>query len=540
MADSTHTILHSAKRFFSGTLLSRISGLLRDMSMAYAFGVDASIASFLLAFRFAHLLRRLFGEGALQSAFIPQFEEMRLQNEKTAYGFFCSLTCCISLILVACILIFGLILGSVLKWGNISGANYEVIYLTILMLPSLLFICLYGLNASLLQCERYFFVSSVAPVAFNGIWIISVILLSQMSPQTAMPYLAIGVIGACFFQWLWTVPKTWYFVRKAGIVSLFKESFAHFRNLSCIVKPLSLGILGVSATQINSLIDALFARHAELEGPAILWYAMRLQQLPLALFGIAIAGAILPPLSRAIKSNNEERYTYFLSYGLTTTIALMLPITAMIICMGDTGINLIYGRGDFSHFAIQQTTLCLWAYGLGLIPSALILILAPAYFAKSHYLIPVTTSLINMITNLILNTIFIFVFNWGAFSVAIATSISAWLNLYFLYSKMDISIINKRTTVAIFKLFFISLFSVTSVFLTRYLLGQLQVGFFSHMFWPKDFGIQVYNMIFQISIFTLSVILGILFTKLKVNELFFLNLNSKTGKSTINEIKDCH
>jgi len=531
MSDSTNTIKRSAKRFFSGTLLSRISGMARDMSMAYVFGVELSVASFLLAFRFAHLMRRLLGEGALQSAFIPQFEEIRLRNEKEAYGFFFSLTLCISLILFVLIVTLGLTLGGVLKWVEVSAENYQVIYLTILMLPSLLFICLYGLNASLLQCEQSFFTSSVAPVAFNATWIAAVISLRNSPPQDAMPYLAIGIIFACVFQWLWTVPKTWHLIKKVDVTPL-KQGFSHhFHTLIPIFKPLALGMVGVSASQINNLIDSLFARYAELEGPAILWFAMRLQQLPLALFGIAIAGAVLPPLSRAIKSDNYESFIHYLLYGLLTTLGLMIPMTGLIFCMGDTIVNLIYGRGGFTDLAIQQTSICLWAYAIGLIPSAMILILAPAYYAKSNYLLPVTTSFINMLTNLSLNSIFIFFFKWGAFSVAIATSLSSWLNLYLLYSNVNSRRPQQEIVKTILKIVLITLFSTVNVLLIRSLSEHLYWGATPIMHWPKEFLTQFFNLIIQTGIFGSSCIAGLFITKFKMSELFIskeIQLNEKS------------
>src|SRR6476469_3522512 len=120
MTDSTHSIMRSAKRFFSGTMLSRATGLFRDISMAYAFGTQEAVAAFLVAFRFAHLLRRLFGEGALQSAFIPQFEDLRLKQPERANAFFCDLTGVLTVGLSALILLCMAVLYGFLTWGEIS------------------------------------------------------------------------------------------------------------------------------------------------------------------------------------------------------------------------------------------------------------------------------------------------------------------------------------------------------------------------------------------------------------------------------------
>ena len=167
--------------------MSRISGMLRDVSMAYAFGTQPSIAAFMVAFRFAHLLRRLFGEGALQTAFIPEFEALRHHNEERAFTFFRSLTAILSLFLTLLILLCCGVLACFMWFGNLHPDNYEILLLTLIMLPSLLFICLFGLNASLLQCEKSYFIPSVAPVAFNGIWVVSVLYLRTLRQNRRCP-----------------------------------------------------------------------------------------------------------------------------------------------------------------------------------------------------------------------------------------------------------------------------------------------------------------------------------------------------------------
>ncbi|MCB1119816.1 MAG: murein biosynthesis integral membrane protein MurJ, partial [Chlamydiia bacterium] len=187
---------------------------------------------------------------------------------------------------------------------------------------------------------------------------------------------------------------------------------------------------------MNNLVDTLFAHYAEAEGPALLWYAIRIQQLPLALFGIAIAGAILPPLSRALKAQKWNEYLRFLQEALFQTWILMLPLTAALFLMGDMGVTLLYGRGDFHFQDVVGTTTCLWAYGIGLIPSALVLVLAPACYANHNYFLPTFSSFLAMGLNLVLNSLFIFIWGWGAVSVAIATSISVWINFGILGAKL--------------------------------------------------------------------------------------------------------
>lgn len=430
MEDSTHSIARSAKRFFSGTMLSRVTGLLRDVAMAFVFGTQEATAGFLVAFRFSHLLRRLLGEGAMQTAFIPHYEKLRKEDPQKAAFFFRDLAAGLTLLLVFLIALIMGTLGLTLHFFNLTEGNREIITLTLIMMPSLLFICLYGLNAALLQCDKSFFTSSAAPCAFNLVWIVGLFCLWNFSAEQAMPWLSGFIILACASQWFMTVPQT------VKILSFLKVTWKNVnffsKELRQLLKPLFLGIIGISAAQINNALDPLFARYADSEGPAFLWYAIRLQQLPLALFGVALSGALLPPLSRAVKSQDEVKYRHFLNYAFRKTIAFTLPITVGLFLMGDSCVQLIYGRGSFQTESIVGTTECLWGYGFGLIPMALILILGPSFYALDDYRTPTIGALAAVGLNVILNAWLIMGMHFGAASVAWATSLSAWANVVYL------------------------------------------------------------------------------------------------------------
>lgn len=430
--DTNRSIFRSATRFFSGTMLSRITGMLRDICMAYTFGTQSAIAALLVAFRFAHLLRRLLGEGAMQTALIPHFEELRKESPKRAGRFFCDLTVSLTHVLALLITLIMCGLGGALALGNLDAGNQEIVWLTFLMMPSLLFICLFGINASLMQCEKSYFISSAAPVAFNLFWIAGLIFSARYPPVEAMTILSLFIIGACFAQWAATLPKVYSILKKLTINSLWKNGQRYSQDVLRLSKPLALGIIGVGASQINNALDAVFARWADAEGPAILWYAIRLQQLPLALFGIAIASALLPPLARAGKTHDHVQFRKFLDFACRQTVALMLPMTIGLFLLGYACINLVYGHGDFSASSVVSTTQSLWGYTLGLIPMALVLILAPAFYAKGDYRTPSQAAVGAMILNAALNAFMIAGLGFGAASVAIATSISAWLNLFWL------------------------------------------------------------------------------------------------------------
>lgn len=407
-------------------MLSRISGLLRDMSMAFAFGAGETVAAFFVAFRFAHLLRRLLGEGSMQSAFIPKFEELRQRHPTHACQFFLNLFGLLSLLLSGIIAAAFLIFGGILFWGDVTPGNREIIILMMIMFPSLLFICLYGLNSALLQCENSYFLPSVAPVAFNMTWVLGAVLLWIFPVALPMYWLAGFVILGCILQWLMTVPGSVKIIRtlhpKWETIEMFSKDIIQFG------RPLLLGMIGVCATQINNALDAVFARYAQGDGPALLWFAVRLQQLPLALFGIALSGAILPPLSRAIKANDLDKYKKFLIYGIQLTLLIMIPMSIGLHFLGGNFIDIIYAHGNFTAESTLAATPCLQAYAFGLIPMALVLVLAPGFYAKGQFALTTCASVFSMVLNVVLNAIFVFWFEWGAVSIALATSISAWAN----------------------------------------------------------------------------------------------------------------
>lgn len=423
MKDTTRSIFRSAQHFFSGTAISRVTGLLRDVTMAFAFGTHAAVAAFMVAFRLSHLLRRMLGEGCLQVVFVPHFEEIRHKDPDKAYRFFRSLSLGLVLLLVGIVTLSMGAIAAILSFYELSEGNREILQLTFLMLPSLFFICLFGLNASLLQCERSYFIPSVAPTAFNLVWAAGAWLLRGTPPAEAMPWLAGATVIACTFQWLFTLPQT------AKVWTGFDWDFSAVKKLGV---PFLLGLIGVTATQVNSAMDALFARYADAGGPALLWYAIRIQQLPLALFGIALSGALLPPLSRAIKAQDFPKFRTFLAFALERTLQLLTPLAAGMILFGAMGVHLLYGRGSFTLADTINTTQCLWGYAFGLLPTALVLIFAPAFYAQGNYRTPVYASLLSVGINLFLNTLFIRTMGYGPASVAYATSISAISNALFL------------------------------------------------------------------------------------------------------------
>ena len=504
--DSSYSLIKAVAHFFSGTALSRLSGMARDMLMAFAFGADPFIAAFMIAFRFSNLLRRMFGEGAMQSAFTPLFEELRKEGFDKATHFFKELIASLTLFLLLIIALVEIALLFAYLYLNLNQDNLEIIQLTAVMFPGVIFICLYGINAAFLQCQGRFFLSSAAPIAFNVIWILSVLLFQSLPVKEAVFRLSIGVVVAYFFQWVILLPNVMPLLKRGLNFPIRVFS----KGVKRLLKPLSLGILAVSASQINSTIDPLFARSADLEGPAYLWYAIRLQQLPLALLGIAFSGALLPALSRAVKSLDIKKYAELLHYGLRKVLSLMIPITFAVFTLGFSSVNFLYGRGDFNNRAVIETTYCLWGYALGIVPMTLVLLFSSAAFASSRFSRPAIAAFLSMFLNALLNAIFIFILDFSAFSVAVATSIAAYFNCFM----MSTSAPHRQywaKELGVFKILTVSLLAFAmTLFFGFYLIGDPSIYLIrgdSLVLFSYDFSNQVLSLGLQALFYAVALLI---------------------------------
>lgn len=433
LASNHRSVAKSAIHFLSGTALSRISGLARDISIAYVFGTSASIAAFLVALRFANLLRRIFGEGALLNSFVPYFEACRKENSRNSAVFFRDAFVSMFVVTFVLVMLIELLMVSAGFFVELSCENAQIIRLTAIMLPGVLFMCLFSLCSGLLHCESSYFLTGISPVAFNVIWIVSVWLVRNQTPDIAVIGLSVGVLIAFFFQWLVTVPKTVVILLRSLHIKELVKCNIFTCEMRRMLSSVSVSVIGVTAAQINTVIDTLFARIVLLEGPAYLNFAIHIQQLPLALIGISISSALLPPLSRAVRSANIAQTQTLLEFALSAAMFIVIPCSIGIFVAGGACINLIFGRGHFDQASIYHTTLCLWGYGIGLIPMVISLLLAPAFYAKKDYRTPLKASLLAIFVNLLLNILFARICKFGPSSLAIATSLSAYLNAWILY-----------------------------------------------------------------------------------------------------------
>lgn len=415
--DSVASLFRSFRHFFAGTMLSRIMGMVRDVTMAFSFGGAPEVAAFMVAYRLANLFRRLLGESNLQAGFVPEFERLRLESEERADSLYRNLFMAILVVLTGLIALSGLVCLFLKR-----ALESDIPMMTLAMMPGVLFLCFYALNSAVLQCKKRYFLPAAAPVLFNAVWIVTALLLYGKAPRVAMFYLSFGVCAAFLLQWL---------ITHSAVKISWKEWLAirpFSSEVRSLLKPLAYGLIGIGAAQINSALDAIFARLADPSGPAYLWYAIRIQQLPLSLLGIALANAMLPPLSRAHQAGEGGRYRELLQKSLKQGTLWMSLAAISMIAFAHLGVSILFGHGHFLEGDVRETALCLRGYAVGLLPMVLVLLLSNGFYAQKEYRWPMRASLVAVACNVVLNTLFVFVFHWGAVSIAIATSASAFVN----------------------------------------------------------------------------------------------------------------
>lgn len=420
-------LFRAARRFLSGTLLSKCFGLVREVALASTFGASAEIASFMVAFRLAHFFRRFIGESGLAVAFIPHFEALKAKSPAAAADFFVKLSLSLKLLLLAlsAAVAFGFYVGS----SYMSGDWKEIFSLAAILSVSLFFIGLYALNQAFLQTSGRFFIGSAAPAAFNILFALGALLAhvqTSLSPIVFLSWMAVLGLAA---QWMVTSPLVSRAHAKLALElspTVAPAKLIGNESGKSIAKASFLGLFGLAAVQINNLIDGIFAKIADPSAPAYLWYAMRVYQLPLSLFAVSLASALLPMLSKHVK--DQEAFMSCLRAAAEKILLFMIPVTGAMVVLAPTGLALLYGRGHFSLQSLAQTTYCLLGYGLGLVSSCFVIILAQAFYARGDYKTPSLSALFSVFLNIALNALFIFYWGLGGLGIALATSIASLFN----------------------------------------------------------------------------------------------------------------
>lgn len=430
IAKQSRSLLKSSGLVGIMTMLSRIFGLLRDMIVAQYFGASASADSFFVAFKIPNFFRRLFAEGAFSQAFIPVLSEYRSQKtEKEVRQLANSVAGVLGGILFA--ITFLAIMGA--PWLTAlfapgfleDSAKYDLATEMLrITFPYLFLISLTAFSGSILNSYGYFAIPAFTPVLLNLVLISAAIWLTPFF-ETPVIGLAWGVFIAGVVQLFFQFP----FLLKMGLLPRPRFDYKHegVKRIFTLMVP---ALFGVSVSQINLLLDTILASFLQTGSVSWLYYSDRLAELPLGIFGIAIATVILPSLSRQHASQSKQDFSNTIDWALRIVILMGVPAALALILLAEPLVTALFYYGELTQNDVYMSAMSLRAYALGLLAFMLIKVLAPGYFSRQDMKTPVKIGIWAMTANMVLNLILIWPLQHTG--LALATSISSWMNALWL------------------------------------------------------------------------------------------------------------
>ena len=385
------------------TLLSRVTGLLRDMVYSRMFGAGVLMDAFLVAFKIPNFMRRLFAEGAFSQAFVPVVSEYRVRNthdevRELVDGAAGTLAWFLTLVTVVGIVVAPLLVLLFAPGFRLDTGKFD---LTVEMLrwtfPYLLFISLTALAGGVLNSYGRFAVPAFTSTLLNLTMIVFAAWLAPLFEQPGIA-LAVGVFVAGAVQLGFQVP----FMLRMGLLRRPRWRWDHagVRKIGRLMLP---AIFGSSVSQVALLLDTLIASFLATGSIAWLYYADRLMEFPLGVFSIALATVILPGLAAHHAASSPARFNATLDWALRLTIVVVLPATAALVVLSGPLTVVIFHYGRFDENDVRMSALALMAYSSGLLGFSLVKVLAPGYFARQDTKTPVRIGIQALGVNIGLN-----------------------------------------------------------------------------------------------------------------------------------------
>lgn len=433
------------RQIASLTLLSRVLGMIRDMTFAHFLGRTLLSDIWVIAFKIPNLARRIFGEGALSSALIPIYIE-QLQRDRSAADRLANTVLTALVLLLGSLVLLGqaaLLLFAYL--GTADPDTARMLTLAATMLPYMIMICSVATIAGILQAHRHFMAPALAPVVLNVVVIGSFLISGWclgFPPERQLGFAAVGVLVAGGLQLLLQVPA----LRAHGIRVRPSCQFnsVEFRRVMLLMGPM---VLGLTVTQINTLADDVIAK--ALSGPAgeivlkvsgwsipfpvgdgavsSLFYSQRLYQFPLGVLGISLATAIFPVMSSDAARGDHAALCRTLSRGMRSALCVAIPAMAGLWLVGRPLVSAIFQHGEFAAEDSSVVAGTLAVYAIGLSGYFMQQIITRAYFAVQDSKMPLRSALIAVSVNVVLNLLLIWPL--GTRGLALSTAFCSYLQV---------------------------------------------------------------------------------------------------------------
>ena len=404
------SMLRGLLSFSSMTMISRVLGLVRDISMSHVFGATVATDAFVVAFRIPNFMRRLFAEGSFSTAFVPVFTEVK---ETGSHDDLKRLMATVAGTLGGVLLVvtaLGLIFAPQLATAFIPGALDQphkfdlTTELVRWMFPFLLFVSLTALAGGALNSFHRFAMPALAPVILNVCMIVAAL---WIAPHLHTPILAMGwaVLLAGVLQLLFLLPA----LRKLDLLVLPRWGWRHpqVRKIMRLMVPT---LFGSSVAQINLLLDTIVVSLLVTGSQTWLWQSTRFLELPLGVFGVALGTVILPSLSRHHVGTDRAGFSKALDWGLRITLLIAVPAAIALALLAEPLVATLFQNGQYTAFDTRMTAAAVLALSCGLPAYALVKVVLPAFYSRQDTRTPVKAGVASLVVNMIFNGLLIALF----------------------------------------------------------------------------------------------------------------------------------
>ena len=412
------------------TLLSRILGMIRDMVSAAAFGTSWQWDAFLYAFMLPNFFRRLVGEGALSSVFIPVYNEiLQTRGKEEAFRF--------SKILLG-VLETGFLVFMVLaeiglawalsSWTGLPDRVHLILDLLRFLLPYLAMMSTYALFMGVLNSHREFFASAFGPVIMNVGWIAGVVVITRAGLGGAvveLRWLAVVTVFSGLGQILFQVRP----LRKIGFRFGWIWDLGYPALKKCLILLFPV-MAGFAVMQINLVVDSMFAYWVGKGANSTLWYGNRLMQFPLGVFAIAISSALLPTISQQFAAGQLKEACRNLSFSLRSVCFIVLPCAAGLMVLAAPIVQFLFERGQFDAESTRRTAAVLFCFSFGLFAYAGQKVIISGFYAVQDTKTPMKVAVVSLSANVLFN--YILMKPLAEAGLALGTSLSGILNFVLL------------------------------------------------------------------------------------------------------------
>jgi len=421
-------------------LCSRLLGLIREQVFAGLFGAGKNLDAFLMAFRLPNLLRDLFAEGALSTAFITTFsQKIATEGDDSAWRL-ANKIATLTAVFMSAITLLGIIfapqLVDLLTWWSWPPDKTELtILLTRIMWPFMLLVSLAALVMGMLNAKHVFGAPAMASSYFNLGSIIGGVAIGWWLDPHFGPRSLTGLAIGTLIGGAWQLTAQFPSLRRVGYKF---HADVHWRDkgVRTVLELMGPAVIAASAVQVNVLINSGFAASLGNGPVSFLNIAFRLMQLPLGIFGVAIGTVTLPLASKTAALGNVPQFRGILANGMRLAFLLTIPSAIGLMILAAPIISVLYQHLRFTAEMTRETAGALRFYAIGLVAYSALKVLTPAFYAIGRRNTPMVVSFLAIGTNLVLNWLFTFRLGWGHRGLALSTSLVATINFILLYILM--------------------------------------------------------------------------------------------------------